>query len=94
VPEWLGATEPGPQWTVEELEISPRPPWAGRSGDFQAAAKRLYGQDHLNGQANVPVRSSGLGGSANRPKIPYVCGQLGIDCLGFIDLIRTEGWRL
>jgi Domain of unknown function (DUF4411) len=33
------------------------------------------------------------GGNEARPKIPYVCEQLGIDCIGFLELIRREGWR-
>ncbi len=32
-------------------------------------------------------------GTADRPKIPYVCQQLGIECIGFLDLIKLEGWK-
>jgi len=28
-----------------------------------------------------------------RPKIPDVCRDLGIQCIGFTELIRQEGWR-
>lgn len=28
------------------------------------------------------------GGSANQPKIPYVCNDVGLDCVGFLDIIR------
>jgi len=32
-------------------------------------------------------------GTRNRPKIPDVCRDLNIQCIGFTDLIRQEGWR-
>ena len=32
------------------------------------------------------------GGNENRPKIPYVCSQIGAECIGFLDLIQREGW--
>jgi hypothetical protein len=32
------------------------------------------------------------GGNENRPKIPYVCSQIGVECIGFLDLIQREGW--
>lgn len=32
-------------------------------------------------------------GTAERPKIPFVCRQLGIDCVRFLDLIKLEGWK-
>ncbi len=32
------------------------------------------------------------GGTQNRPKIPFVCDDLGIPCFGLIDLIRQEDW--
>jgi hypothetical protein len=56
-----------------------------RADPFVIAVARLKGAVVVTGE---------VGGSANRPKIPYVCGQLGIGCLGFVDLIKAEGWRL
>jgi len=39
-----------------------------------------------------PVVTKELGGSATKPRIPFVCDQSGIDCLRFLDVIRNEGW--
>ncbi|WP_280185755.1 MULTISPECIES: DUF4411 family protein [Nocardia] len=41
---------------------------------------------------NATVITGEVGGTANRPKIPYVCEQIGVDCTSFLDLIRREGW--
>jgi hypothetical protein len=38
------------------------------------------------------VTGEGQGGSASRPKIPWVCAQLGIPCIRLADLIAQEGW--
>lgn len=40
----------------------------------------------------VVVTGEGPDGTANRPKIPYVCQQVGIHSLNLLDLIRNEGW--
>jgi len=32
-------------------------------------------------------------GSLDRPKIPDVCRDLKLRCIGFVELIRQEGWR-
>jgi uncharacterized protein DUF4411 len=40
----------------------------------------------------VVVTGEGAEGNANRPKIPYVCGELRVECYRFIDIIRDEGW--
>ena len=39
------------------------------------------------------VTGEGSDGTERRPKIPYVCMQLGISCMRLIDVIRDEGWR-
>jgi hypothetical protein len=31
-------------------------------------------------------------GSDNRPKILYVCAQLGIPCINMVGLMRAQGW--
>lgn len=41
----------------------------------------------------VVVTGEGSDGTDVRPKIPYVCQRLGIECVRLIDLIRLEGWR-
>lgn len=33
------------------------------------------------------------GGSPQRPKIPFVCQQEGVECLSFLEMIRKEGWK-
>ena len=38
------------------------------------------------------VTGEGQDGSANRPKIPWVCRQLNLPCLRLADLIAQEGW--
>ncbi len=38
------------------------------------------------------VTGEGNDGTATRPKIPSVCGEMKIDCCRFLDLIRREGW--
>lgn len=40
----------------------------------------------------VVVTGEGSDGTDNRPKIPYVCAHLGIECIRFLDVIRLEGW--
>jgi Domain of unknown function (DUF4411) len=29
----------------------------------------------------------------NKPKIPDVCNDMGIECINILDLMRREGWR-
>lgn len=38
------------------------------------------------------VTGEGSDGTDNRPKIPYVCEQLGVPCYRFLDMIKEEGW--
>ena len=32
-------------------------------------------------------------GTPNRPNIPDVCSDLGIRCIGMLELYREQGWR-
>ena len=32
--------------------------------------------------------------TSTRPKIPDVCESYSVDCFDFVDMARTEGWRL
>ncbi len=41
----------------------------------------------------IVVTGEGSDGTANRPKIPYVCNRLGLTCIRFLDVVRAEGWR-
>jgi hypothetical protein len=40
------------------------------------------------------VTGEGSDGNEDRPKIPYVCGKLGVPCIRFTELLRNEGWKL
>ncbi len=39
-----------------------------------------------------PVVTQEQGGSAERPRIPYVCQQGNIACMSLLEVIRAEGW--
>lgn len=41
----------------------------------------------------VVVTGEGPDGTSNKPKIPYLCNELGLRCIRFTDLIREEGWQ-
>jgi hypothetical protein len=41
----------------------------------------------------VVVTGEGPDGNDNRPKIPYICQQLRISCVRFLDIVRLEGWK-
>lgn len=41
----------------------------------------------------VVVTGEGSDGTALRPKIPYVCDDLGIQCVRFLDIVKLEGWK-
>jgi hypothetical protein len=56
-----------------------------RADPFVIAVARIRGATVVTGE--------GSDGTERRPKIPYVCTQLGISCVRLIDVIRTEGWR-
>lgn len=55
-----------------------------RADPFVIAVARLTGGTVVTGE--------GPDGNDARPKIPYVCGKLGVPCITFTDLIRNEGW--
>lgn len=40
-----------------------------------------------------PVVTGERGGTPAKPRIPYVCRELGVDCISVIELIRAEGWQ-
>jgi len=47
----------------------------------------------LAAQRDCPVVTQEQGGSAAKPRIPYVCTARGVTCMSILDVIRTEGWR-
>lgn len=56
-----------------------------RADPFVVAVARLRGATTVTGE--------GDDGNERHPKIPCVCGRLGIPCLRFAELIRSEGWK-
>jgi hypothetical protein len=55
-----------------------------RADPFVIALARMRGATVVTGE--------GSDGTANRPKIPFVCEQLGINCVRFLDVVTLEGW--
>lgn len=56
-----------------------------RADPFVIAVAQLKGARVLTGE--------GADGTVNRPKIPYVCKEVGIECSRFLEMIKMEGWR-
>jgi hypothetical protein len=56
----------------------------GKADPFVIALARLRG---------CPVVTQEQGGSAAKPRIPYVCADRGVTCMSMLDVIRAEGWR-
>lgn len=56
----------------------------GRADPFVVALASIRG---------LPVVTQEQGGSAAKPRIPYVCQQRGVGCMGMLEVIRAEGWR-
>lgn len=51
---------------------------------FVIAVAQLKGATVVTGEAT--------GGTKSRPKIPFICAELGIPCIAFTDLIKAEDW--
>jgi len=56
----------------------------GKADPFVIALASLQG---------CPVVTQEQGGSATKPRIPYVCSRRRVACMSMLDVIRTEGWR-
>lgn len=56
-----------------------------RADPFVVAVARIH--------EAVVVTGEGDDGNEKRPKIPFVCLQLGMRCIKLIDLIRLERWQ-
>lgn len=41
----------------------------------------------------IVVTGEGANGTAERPKIPFICSEMGLQCVRFLDLIKLEGWK-
>jgi len=40
-----------------------------------------------------PVVTQEQGGTAAKPRIPFVCSARGVACMSILEVIRVEGWR-
>jgi Domain of unknown function (DUF4411) len=56
----------------------------GKADPFVIALARLKSR---------PVVTQEQGGSATKPRIPFVCRTRGIACMSMLEVIRAEGWR-
>jgi hypothetical protein len=56
----------------------------GRADPFVIALARLR---------NCPVVTQEQGGSASKPRIPFVCRHRGISCMSMLEVIRSERWK-
>ena len=41
----------------------------------------------------IVVTGEGSDGTPTRPKIPYICDDMGLPCLRFLGVVQNEGWR-
>jgi hypothetical protein len=41
---------------------------------------------------NALVVTGEVQGTDARPRIPFVCAELGLECISFLDLIKAERW--
>lgn len=41
---------------------------------------------------SCPLVTQEKGGSATKPRIPYVCGARGVGCMTLLEVIRAERW--
>lgn len=55
-----------------------------RADPFVIAVAKMRGATVVTGE--------GQDGSATRPKIPWVCRQVGVPCIRLAELITQEGW--
>lgn len=56
----------------------------GRADPFVIALAAIRG---------FPVVTQEQGGTADKPRIPYVCAARGVPCMAMLDVIRANGWR-
>lgn len=56
----------------------------GKADPFVIASASIRG---------MAVVTQEQGGTADKPRIPYVCQQRNVACFGLLELIRAEGWR-
>jgi len=85
VPTDAGTTTAVTELLVDHERLVMNMKGRNRADPFVIALAQIKGAVVLTGE--------GFDGTANRPKIPYVCSQIGVACLRFLQMIRFEGWR-
>jgi len=55
-----------------------------RADPFVIAVARLRGATVVTGE--------GTDGTEARPKIPYICHSMDINCIRFLQILQSEGW--
>lgn len=44
-------------------------------------------------ESAIVVTGEGSDGTATRPKIPFICEQMGVPCIRFTEIVAREGWQ-
>ena len=59
-----------------------------RADPFVVGVARLHTESLVVVTEETPHRAS-----RNKPKIPFICGEMDIRCIPFIDMLRETGWK-
>ena len=70
-------------------------------GRYPKLVKNLKGRNRADAfvvavariRSGVVVTGESANGTADRPKIPYICSQMGLKCVRFLELVKLEGWK-
>lgn len=60
-----------------------------KADPFVVGVARLSARNLVVVTEETPHRAS-----RNKPKIPFICGELNIRCISFIEMLRETGWKL
>lgn len=74
--------------TSETLAVHPK--LMGRGGGRNAADPFVIGLARAHG--GIVVTEETPTGNLERPRIPDVCGAIGVRCINLIGFIRNQGW--
>ena len=70
--------------------LAAHPKLTGTGGGRNAADPFVIGFAQLRG--GVVVTEETLSNNLNKPRIPDVCGALGIRCINLVQFARDQGW--
>jgi Domain of unknown function (DUF4411) len=65
-------------------------PFLTKTGTGRAAADPFV--IAVASMQGLVVVTQELGGTIQKPRIPFVCQERGIQCIPFLEVIRLEGW--